>query len=185
MIYFPVRGGDVILLRTAGDPAALASVVRRELHALDNNLRAPEISTIAEIVDRAIVRERLIARLSGFFGVLALLLAAVIYGVTAYAVARRTHEMGVRMALGAQRRHVLRLVLRETLTLAITGAGIGIAAALRAVRLIKSLLFGLEPVDPLTFLVASAMLLSVAVLSGLLPARRASALDPMVALRYE
>ena len=126
------------------------------------------------------------AQLTGFFGALALTLAAIgLYGVMSYAVARRTSEIGVRMALGALAADVRRLILRETLALAAAGIGLGLLAALLSLRLVSSQLFGVSPHDPATILAAALVVVSVAGLSGYLPARRASRVDPMVALRHE
>ena len=126
------------------------------------------------------------AQLTGFFGALALALAAIgLYGVMSYAVARRTSEIGVRMALGALAADVRRLILRETLALAAAGIGLGLLAALLSLRLVSSQLFGVSPHDPATILAAALVVVSVAGLSGYLPARRASRVDPMVALRHE
>jgi len=125
-------------------------------------------------------------QLTGFFGALALTLAAIgLYGVMSYAVARRTGEIGVRMALGALAADVRRLILRETLALAAVGIGLGLLAALLSMRLVSSQLFGVSPHDPATMLAATLLVVSVAGLSGYLPARRASRVDPMVALRHE
>ncbi len=132
------------------------------------------------------VQERLLAELSSFFGLLALLLACIgLYGVMSYDVARRTHEIGVRMALGAEAMDVVRLVMRETMSLVVIGLIAGLVAALLTTRLIASLLYGLTPDDPLTVGLASLLLLTVAALAGYLPARRAARVDPMVALRTE
>jgi ABC-type antimicrobial peptide transport system permease subunit len=132
------------------------------------------------------VRERLLAHLSGFLGALALLLACIgLYGVMAYGVTRRTSEIGVRMALGAVPGDVVRMVLRETILLAVGGIAIGIPAALWLTKLTKSFLFGLEPNDPMVLAVAVISLLAVCALAGWLPARRAARIDPTVALRYE
>ena len=126
------------------------------------------------------------AQLTGFFGALALTLAAIgLYGVMSYAVARRTSEIGVRMALGALAADVRRLILWETLALAAAGIGLGLLAALLSLRLVSSQLFGVSPHDPATILAAALVVVSVAGLSGYLPARRASQVDPMVALRHE
>ena len=130
--------------------------------------------------------ERLIAELTGLFGVLALLLACIgIYGVISYAVARRTAEMGIRMALGARRGSVVWLVLREALILVLIGLAVGIALVSLAARLVTSLLFGVSASDPATLATTAVLMLSIAVVAAYLPARRASRVDPMAALRYE
>jgi ABC-type antimicrobial peptide transport system permease subunit len=137
-----------------------------------------------------LIQERLVGTLSGFFSVLALVLANVgLYGVMAYSVTRRTSEIGIRMALGAQRRDVLLLILCETMTLVLIGLAIGVPAALIAARLaghlISGLLFGLTPTDPVTLAMATGLMMGVAGIAGYLPARRASRMDPLHALRYE
>jgi ABC-type antimicrobial peptide transport system permease subunit len=131
-------------------------------------------------------QERLLAQLCAFFGALALLLASVgLYGVLSYSIARRTNEIGIRMALGAQRRTVLGMVLRETLVVVAVGIAIGVPVAFALTRLVSSKLYGLKATDPLTITVASLVLAAVAMLAGYLPARRASRVDPLIALRYE
>ncbi len=186
LIYFPGQGGDVLVARAAADPALLLTMIRQEIQAIDKSLEISSVGTIPQLRDRALVQERLLAELSSFFGLLALLLACVgLYGVMSYDVARRTHEIGVRMALGAQRRDVVGLVLRETMLLVVIGVITGLSAALATTRLITSLLYGLTPNDPLTIGLASLLLLAVAALAGYLPARRAARVDPMEALRHE
>jgi len=149
-----------------------------------------EVNTLASEMDAALVRERLIATLASFFGALALLLAGVgLYGLLAFGVVQRTGEMGVRMALGAQRRDVLWMILREALSLVLIGVGLGVPVALAAARLaanqISGLLFGLNAGDPVTIAAATGLLAAVAGVAAYLPARRASRVDPMVALRNE
>lgn len=137
-------------------------------------------------MDATLVEDRLIAILAGFFGVLAVLLACLgMYGVMAYTAARRTNEIGIRMALGATRVEVLGMVLKESLLLVIVGIAIGVPATLACTRLVASLLFGVGAADPLTIASGAALMIVVAVLAGYIPARRAAKVDPVVALRYE
>ena len=144
------------------------------------------VATLGQQIDEALVQERLIAMLATFFGALALVLAGIgLYGVMSYAVIRRTREIGIRMAMGAQQRSVVWLVLRETLVLIAFGLALGIPIALLAGRYVESELFGPTSGDPLTFSAALAVLLSVALTAGYLPARRASRVDPMISLRCE
>jgi predicted permease len=193
MVYRPVfqESGDAryvgsLEVRTVGNPLSVATSVRQILNDVDKNLPVLNITTLSDQVDRSLNQERLIAKLSGFFGLLALLLACVgLYGLMAYAVARRTNEIGIRIALGALRGDILWLVLRETILLVLVGLTIGLPAALAATRLISSMLFGLTPTDPVTISMATFLLVAVAAFAGYLPARRASRVDPMVALRYE
>jgi ABC-type antimicrobial peptide transport system permease subunit len=162
------------------------AAIRNVAHSLDPNLPVFDIKTFADHIDESLIRERLITLLSSFFSLIALLLAALgLYGVMANAVARRTREIGVRMALGAQARNVLWLVLRETLFLVAIGIAIGLPVALAATRLIKGFLFSLSANDPLTIALAVSLMLAVAALAGYLPARRATKIDPMMVLRQE
>ena len=173
-------------VRTTGDPKNWIGSVRQTVQGLDKSLPLFDINTETEQIEQATFQERLFARLTTFFGLLALLLACVgLYGVMAYAVARRTNEIGLRMALGAEREHALWMVLRETLWLMAGGVCIGLPLALAASRLVSSMLFDLKPTDPVTMSTATLILVAVAALAGYLPARRASLVDPMVALRYE
>jgi ABC-type antimicrobial peptide transport system permease subunit len=174
------------MIRAAGQPAALADTIRREIAAVDRNLEISAISTVTESRERELSRERLLASLSGFFGLLALALAAIgLYGLMAYAVVRRTQEIGIRMALGAQQREVVWLMIYRTVALVAVGVAIGIPTSLAASRLIANQLFGISPNDPWPLGAAICVVVATAGLAGLLPARRASRVDPMVALRYE
>ena len=180
------RGQMVLHVRFAGDPQQMASQIRRQVGVIDPNLPAFEIRTLATEVDAALVRERLLALLSTVFGAFALLLAGLgLYGVIAYAVRRRTKEIGIRIALGATRGEVGWLVLRETLRVAGLGILIGLPIALGTGRLIASFLYGLTPTDPMVLGASVAFLLATGLAAGYVPARRASRVDPMVALRYE
>jgi ABC-type antimicrobial peptide transport system permease subunit len=144
------------------------------------------VRTQSELIAMSFNRERLFATLSSFFGLLALALVSIgLYGVMSYTVARRTHEIGVRMALGAQSGNVLRMIMGESMLLVLIGLAIGLAAALAMTRLIAGMLYELTPSDPLTITLATLLLLVVAALAGWLPARRAARVDPMVALRRE
>jgi len=173
-------------VRTDGDPKRWTSAVHQTVQELDKNLPLFDVKTQTEQIDQATFQERLSAALSSVFGLLALVLACVgLYGIMAYAVARRTHEIGIRMALGAERGNILRMVVREALLLVIPGTLVGVTLALAASRVIASMLYGLKPTDPVTIVAAVGLMASVAVLAGYLPARRASRVDPMVALRYE
>jgi predicted permease len=172
--------------RFSGNPKTIASEVRRAIGEVDHNLPVSDVTTLAEQVGRSIASQKLVAQLSAFFGLLAVFLACIgIYGLMAYAVTRRTSEIGIRMALGAGRSNVLWLVMREILVLVALGIAVGVPVTFAGNRLVSSLLFGLSPTDPTTMLAAPAILLAVAALAGYLPARRASKVDPMVALRYE
>jgi predicted permease len=175
-----------LCVRAPGDAGALVAAIRHEVRSLDPNMPVFNIKTFADQIDESIRQERLIAMLSSFFGFFALLLAALgLYGVMAHAVARRTREIGVRMALGAQAPAVLWMVMRETLLLVFVGVAIGLPVALGATRLIKGLLFGLGANDPLTIALSVLAMLAVAALAGYLPARRAASIDPMTVLRHE
>jgi predicted permease len=176
----------VHFVRYSGDASTVTSGLRRAVRDIDPALDAPEFFTIPEQIDRRLRGDRMTARLAGFFGSIALFLACIgLYGILSYTVARRTGEIGVRMALGAQRGNVLRMVLREALVVTLLGTLVGLGAALAATRVLTSMLYGLTPRDPATLVAAALVLLAVATLAALIPAWRASRTDPMTALRYE
>ena len=176
-------GTIVFAVRTAGDPAQHTAAIRREILAADPSLRLKAPQTVAALVQESIAPERLMARLAGIAGVVALALTALgLYGVMTYAIVRRTKEFGLRMALGAQSADLTRMVLRETLILVLFGAAIGIPAALGAARLIRSQLVGVGLVDLPTLAIALALLGAIAVLAAYRPARRAAMVAPHVAL---
>jgi predicted permease len=175
-----------IAVRTAGDPRGAAAEVRRAILDVDSSLPIGSVQTLRVQVGDQLNQQRLVARLSVLFGLLALALAAVgLYGVVAYWVTQRTQEIGIRMALGAQKTDVLRLVVWRGLTITLIGVACGLAAALSASRLIASSLYGVKPTDPLTLGVVATVVVSIALLASYIPARRATKVDPMVALRYE
>ncbi|MGB7283228.1 MAG: ABC transporter permease [Candidatus Acidiferrum sp.] len=183
-LQYPPQWGNLIV-RTSQTPEALEKPISQAIDSLGHEY-ALNIKSIAQIVDSELVEERVTAMLSGFFAALALLLASIgLYGLMSYTVTRRTREIGIRVAVGAQRQNVLWLVLHETLTLALLGIAIGIPAALAASRLIASMLFGLSSSDLPTIVTVSLLLLVVALFAGYFPARRASTIDPIVALRSE
>lgn len=173
-------------VRYSGNARAIVGEVRRAVRDVDPRLPVAYQGTLVGKVDQSIASQSLVAKLSTFFGLLAAFLAYIgIYGVMSYAVSRRTREIGIRMAIGADRGDVLRMVMGEVGKLVVLGLAIGIPAALAVDRWAKSLLFGLKPADPLTMAVATVLLLLVALFAGYLPARRAMKVDAMVALRYE
>ncbi len=182
----PASYAAYLEIRTTADSTSTAGSVRRVIQDVDKNLPVTSIHTLSEQVKDRLNKEYLIARLSSLFGILALVLACVgLYGVQAYGVARRTNEIGIRMALGAHRRRVLWMVLRESLALVGIGVAIGLPMAFAATRLISSQLYGVNPTDPSTMTAATVLLAAIAVFAGYIPARRATKVDPMVALRYE
>ena len=174
------------VLRTANDPLPLSAAVRQVMLEIEPNLSLTSLRSMEQIVARSMAQERFNMLLLGVFAVLGLLLAAIgIYGVMSYAVAQRTHELGLRMALGAQRRDVLRLILKHGFALTLVGLGLGLAAASALTRLMKSYLFGVSATDPASFVAVAALLAVIALLASYLPARRATQVDPLVALRHE
>ena len=174
------------LVRYSGDSQQIISTVRRAIAEVNPNVPINGIATLAEQVDESTANQRLIAQLSSFFGLLAGLLVCIgIYGLMSYAVARRTNEIGVRMALGAGRSDVRWMVMREILILSSVGMAIGVPLALAGSRLVSRMLYGLSPWDPVSLLAAIGLLIGIGALAGYLPARRASMVDPTVALRYE
>jgi predicted permease len=173
-------------IRTQADPASVSASLRKIVQETNSAIQPIEIKTMPGLVDDSLHTDRFIAQLAGMFGFLAMLLASIgLYGIMTYTVARRTRDIGIRMALGAQRAGVLWLVLRETLLLVLIGVAVGLPVAFAATHLLKSMLFGLGLVDPVAIVVSTIALAAVAALAGFLPARRAMRVDPMIALRYE
>jgi putative ABC transport system permease protein len=176
----------VLVVRTQAEPASLAGAVKRLARSVDRDVPVVQVRTLDEVLSASLAEPRVYTLLIGVFAVLALTLATVgLYGVVSYTVTQRTPEMGVRLALGAERGAVLRLVLRQGLSLALTGTAIGLVATLAVARLLTRLMPGAEPGDPLTLAAVAALLIGVALAATYLPARRASRVDPTVALRYE
>ena len=179
-------GGAVFEVRTAAAPASVTASVREAVRQIDPNLPLMDVSTQIEQVEQRFAQEKLFAQAYALFGGLALLLASIgLFGLMSYSVSRRTNEIGIRMALGAQRGDVLRLVLRESMILVVIGIVAGLAIALGAGHYVRTLLFGLPPTDVASIAAAVALMVAVSALAGYLPARRASRVDPMVALHYE
>jgi len=176
----------ILAVRTSAEPLGLIEAVRNEVRALDKDLSLAEVKTLETVAGTAVAGRRFTLWLVGLFALTALLLAAIgIYSVLSYLVAQRTHEIGVRMALGAQLGDVLKLVVRQGMTLVLLGVVSGMAAAFGLTRLMKGLLFEVKATDPLTFASVAALLAVVALLACWIPARRATKVDPMVALRHE
>jgi predicted permease len=187
MVYVPfTSGGTYFELRAALDPRALIPTVRSVADKINNNVPLSHIRTQTQVIDELLSQERMVARLSGFFGVVALVLACIgLYGLLSYEVSRRTREIGIRVALGAQQRDVLRLVVGLGILLAIVGAAVGIGVALAVTRYLSSMLYDVHANDPVTIIAAAVLLALVAMAACYIPARRATRVDPMVALRYE
>ncbi|HLJ40041.1 MAG TPA: FtsX-like permease family protein [Candidatus Acidoferrales bacterium] len=175
-----------VVVRTQGDPTAIMGPVRRAVQELDPREIIYGVETLDEVLSNSFAARRLSMILLGIFAALALVLSCVgIYGVISYVVGQRTHEIGVRMALGAQRNDVLRLILGQGVRMAMIGVGIGLMAALALTRLMSRMLFGVSATDPVTFAGVAVLLCGVAIVACYIPARRAMRVDPMEALRYE
>jgi predicted permease len=191
MFYAPFyqlggQGQMTLVVRTAGDPTTVAAAVQREARALDNAMPVFAVETVATQIEASISQERLVAMLSSVFGLLALLLACIgLYGILSYTVTQRTREIGIRLALGAEPQNVLWLVFRDALWLVLIGMAIGGPAAVAAARLISSQLLGVKWADLFTIFSAGMILLAVAALASYLPARKATKVDPLLALRHE
>ena len=186
-MYVPSSGGNTSFeVRTKMNPATVSASIRGVLSQMDSNLPVFDVHTQEELIDQLLFQERMVAKLSGFFGLLALVLACIgLYGLLSYEVSRRTREIGIRMALGAQRRGVLRLVVGQGMVLAIIGAIVGIGLTLAVTRYLKSMLYDIHANDPTTIAGVAILLTLVAVAACYIPARRATRVDPTVALRYE
>jgi macrolide transport system ATP-binding/permease protein len=189
-IYIPFaqeyRSGMSLLVSTTNDPLSLAPAVRREVHELNKEVPVQGVGTMSAHITEYLSAERMIAMLLAIFGGAALLLASIgIYGVVGYSVAQRTHEIGVRLALGAERSDILKLIVRQGMRLVLIGSALGLALAFALTRVVKNLLFGIGASDPLTFGGIALLLITVALLACYFPARRATKVDPLVALRYE
>ena len=175
-----------LLVRTASDPRGIVGSIRQQVQALDSRLPVYDIKTLKEHMTYALWTTRMGAELSTTFGLLALGLAATgLYSVMAYSVSQRTREIGIRMALGAQRRDVLRLVAGQGMTLALVGVATGLSVAFVATRILSSLLYGVSATDTVIFTGIPLLLAAVAFVACYIPARKATKVDPMVALRYE
>ena len=193
VVYFPIQQNlDIpvdemtFFLRTLGNPGGYAGAVRDVIHQADSRIPVASLMTQSAQIDQEMTEETLFARLCTAFAMLALAIACVgLYGTTSYAVARRTGEIGIRMALGAQRRTVVWMVLRDVLILAALGLAISLPLAFVASHLLESLLFGVKPGDPLPLAAAASILFTAALAAGYIPARRASRVDPMTAVRHE
>ncbi len=188
-VYMPIgdwNGPMYFEVRTGIGPDAVMSEIQSAIAHFDRNLLAIGMKTETEQIDQDLYQERLMSALSGSFAMLAIVVACLgLYGLLAFQVARRTQEIGLRIALGAERRHVLKLVLRRGAALAVTGTLLGCVAALSVTRYVQSFLFGVEPTDSLTFIATALLFIAVALAGSYVPARRASKVDPMIALRYE
>ncbi|MGH9805569.1 MAG: FtsX-like permease family protein, partial [Candidatus Acidiferrales bacterium] len=189
-MYFPlaqnVDSAPTLFVRTQGDPLALARPVAQAVQDIDPNQPVFDVRTMQEVIDDSVAPRRMNTVLLTFFSLLALSLASVgIYGVISYSVARRTSEIGIRMALGARPATILRMVLREGMAMALVGIVLGGAASLVVTRFLEQFLFRVDARDPLTFAGVTLVLVLVALLACYLPARRATRVDPMTALRYE
>jgi putative ABC transport system permease protein len=175
-----------VVVRTTAEPMSLAEPVRQAVWKVDSDQPMWKVRTVESLIDRRVADKRFLMVLMGVFAALALALTVIgLYGVMSYAVSQRTQEIGVRMALGAGARHVHRMVLRQGMTLVLIGVAIGLAASWLLTRLMANLLFGVSATDPLTFGSISFLLTIVALLACLIPARRATKVDPIIALRYE
>jgi putative ABC transport system permease protein len=190
MIYWPnyqfSQLFNSLVVRSDADPMSLVAAVKSAVWSVDKNQTVSEIKSMDQVLADSLARRRLYMLLLGVFAAAALLLAAVgVYGVMAYSVSQRTHEIGIRLALGAERRDVLRLVLRQGMGVTMIGVALGLAAAFSLTRLMSSLLFGVSATDPLTFAAVAVLLFGIALVACYIPARRAMRVDPMVASRYE
>src|SRR5215475_13848481 len=191
IVYVPTLqtanpGVEAFIVRTSGDPAQIIAALRREAQAVDRNVGLGEVKTLEQRVDEYLFRDRIVAKLASFFSLLALLLTCLgLYGVLAFAVGRRTPEIGVRIALGARPRDVLKLVVGQGMWLTLSGVGIGLLAAFGVTRWLRSFLFEVSPTDPLTFAAIAFSLTVTALLACYLPARRAARIDPLAAIRHE
>jgi predicted permease len=189
-IYFAFpqneKGRATFALKTAANSPSLLAEIREAVRSIDKDLPILEVRTQTQQIEATLTNERVFATLTSGFGILALILASIgIYGIMAYTVSRRTNEIGIRMALGARSITVLSMVLRETFLLALIGITVGLVASAALTRLAATMLYNLKPTDPLTFIAAALLLTIIALASGFLPARRASSVDPMHALRHE
>lgn len=174
------------VVRASGDAAVLPAAVDHVIHSLDRNVTISEIESMDDVVEQANAQPRFYLRLLAAFAAVALVMAAAgIFGVMSHSVSRRTHEMAVRMALGAQSSQVLRLVIGESMLLAAIGGALGVLGALALTPMMKTLLYGVRPADPITLAAVGLILGGVALLASYIPARRATKVDPIVALRYE
>jgi ABC-type antimicrobial peptide transport system permease subunit len=191
MMYVPNRerigaSQTTIHVRTAGDPLAFAATLRQKVSEIDRQAIVSNIRTAEDQIERSLLRERLVATISGLFGALALLLAAIgLYGVLSYGIARRTREFGIRIAIGAEAGSILGLVMREAGWVLAIGIAFGLAAAWWLGRIVSSLLYGVEPGDLLSISIAVVVLAAAGAFAAWIPARRASRIDPILALRYE